>query len=774
MKNTLSLSILLLLTSTTLDAKNTAFQSNETTGKQQDSIFFAQKRKLLTATWSAPFSYNSIKSNHAPLGPYMGNGDIGIVCSTSPNGQTLHISKVDFVTDGWSNWAGSGPSALPVGGVSIQIEEQETTTGFCYEMDQLGNELRMTTATAQPIKMKSWVAVDENLIVTELKTTSSQPVRVHISTYADSTNASIYTRQARVDECVAQITRQTKTTDVRWISQAGISTVVLGASSKPRVVSTSKVEAFFTITVENPVYVVTCVSGGGMKNDAKLAQASQRLKTLDTESLTKVEQRKKAWWKDMWHRSYVETNDDLLNRHYLSSIYLLASAYNRHSPVCGGMYGVWNMDDDMMYHGDIHLNYNSQAGFYSVFSANRPEIAMPFFQFIESIVPDGKERAKNDLGILDPSLRGKSCRGVLFLVGGLGIGVPYNYYWKQTMNAPFNVPLFSWYYEYTGDVEFLRKRAYPFILECGNFYEDFMKKEKYGNTYRYTITTGAHEDSWDLNPPSDLAFVEQTFSLLLKYSKILGVDKSRRALWHDILTHLPTYKVVQPTKSPNKGLPVFAKNEEGWDSPSHMIQMHAVYPCEVLNIHSASKQLEIARNTIEYYQVSQNGFTETMNELGLSAFVMAARVNYNPELVVDKMKTLIARAKPNFLIVDGHHCTEKTTPIETINSMMLQAVDGVLYLFPSWIKSPASFTRLRTKGAFLVSADYDGSAVSNLTVYSEKGGVCKLKNPWQDFTLSIIETKNGRTTKIQSTVKDGIYTFSTRKGATYSFDLLKK
>lgn len=341
MNNTFLLYIFLLLTSTTLDAKDILFQSNGMEEKQKDSIFFAQKRKLLTATWNVPFSYKSIKSNHAPLGPYMGNGDIGIVCSTSSNGQTLHISKVDFVTDGWSNWAGSGPSALPVGGVSIQIEGQKSTTGFCYEMDQLGNELRMVTATDQPLKMRSWVAVDENLIVTELKTTSTKPIRVNVSTYADSTNATIYARHARVDEYVAQITRQTKTTDVRWISQAGISTLVLGVSSKPRVVSTSKVESSFTMTLENPVYIVTSVSGGGMKNDAKLAQVSRRLKTLDADSLTKVELRKKAWWQDMWNRSYVETNDDLLNRHYLSSIYLLASAYNRHSPTCGGMYGIW-------------------------------------------------------------------------------------------------------------------------------------------------------------------------------------------------------------------------------------------------------------------------------------------------------------------------------------------------------------------------------------------------------------------------------------------------
>lgn len=86
-----------------------------------DSLFFEQKRELLTATWKAPFSYSSIQSNQAPRGPYMGNGDVGVVTFTSDNSQTLKISKVDFVTDGWTDWAGSGPAALPIGGVSITV-----------------------------------------------------------------------------------------------------------------------------------------------------------------------------------------------------------------------------------------------------------------------------------------------------------------------------------------------------------------------------------------------------------------------------------------------------------------------------------------------------------------------------------------------------------------------------------------------------------------------------------------------------------------------------
>lgn len=740
--------------------------------EKKDSLFFESKKELMTAFWEEPFSWNAIRSNHAPLGPYMGNGDVGVVAFTSDNSQTLKISKVDFVTDGFSNWAGSGPSALPVGGVTLTVHSpvhagnysinRPDKTVFRYEMDQLNAELRMKTATDQPITMTSWMGMNENFIITELSTTSEKPVSVSVDTYADSRFA-YYKTTSSVVGPIAQVTRQTKTTETRWICCAGISTKIVGTEARLLQISDAMVRTDFKVSAENPVWVITFVSGGGKGNAPRLKEAASRLAAVDEADVNRIKVDKIAWWKDMWTRSYVETNDSLLNRQYLSSIYLLASAYNRRSLVSGGMYGVWNMDDEIMYHGDIHLNYNSQGGFYSAFSANRPEIALPFYKSLELLIPEGKRRAREEAGKVHKSLEGKSYRGILFPVGALGIGEFYNYYWQQTMDAPFNVPLFSWYYEYTGDKDFLRDHAYPYIRLCADFYEDYLVKEPYGDSYRYSITTGAHENSWDVNPSSDLAFVEQTFSLLLKYSDLLGVDKPRRKKWQDILNHLPTYKVIQPTKEPNEGLPVFAKNEDGWDLPNHVIQMHPVYPCEVLNLRSDSSALQIARNTLYYYEVSQKGFTESMNALGLSAYVMWARLGMDPNLLINSMKKLIEGTGRNFLIVDGHHCAEKTTVVETINSMMLQSVDNILYLFPCWTNQPASFTRLRAKGAFVVSADYDGSTVTDLEVHSERGGKCQLYAPALGEKIEVV--CSGKPVSVKR--KGNVFSFATQAGETY-------
>lgn len=727
-----------------------------------DKAFFRLHTPLLTASWNQPFDYESIKSNHAPLGPYLGNGDIGVVSHTTYNSQTLRISKVDFVTDGWNDWAGSGPAALPVGGITLHIGLPPEARHFSYTMNQRKAELQMDAGTSEPVRLKSWMSRKENIIVTEITTSSDRPVNFTLDTFADSVTDR-YTTTAVVRENMAQVTRRTYTKEVRWISQAAISTKITGVSASTTRCSDYKAQTRFTLRTGQTAFVVTYVSGGGMDDNARTTEAFSQLKKINRRQVRRLDKERSGWWDEMWNRSYVETYDTLLNRQYLASIYLLASAYSAHAPACGGMYGVWNMNDRMMYHGDIHLNYNSQGDFYSLFSANRPELALPFYRFLEKMIPEGRRRAREETGLVHPSLKGKACRGILFPVGALGIGVFYNYYWQQTVNAPFNVPLFSWYYEYTGDTAFLREHAYPYLRECGDFYEDFMQREPYAGSYRYTLTTGAHEGSWDLNPPSDLAFAEQTFRLLLKYSALLKTDTDRRNKWQDIVDHLPVYKTILPTRAPNEGKPVFAKNESGWDLPNHIIQMHSVYPCELIHLHSDSLLLETARNTIYYYSVSQKGFTECMNELGLSAFVMGARTGLAPGVLIDNMKRLIRQARPNYLITDGHHCLEKTAVVETINSMMLQSVEDIIHLFPCWPCQAASFKRLRAKGAFLISADTDGDTVKNLTLHSEQGNTCHLRNPWPGHALHV--TENGK--QLPVVTNGEICTFPTAPGKTY-------
>lgn len=59
--------------------------------------------------------------------------------------------------------------------------------------------------------------------------------------------------------------------------------------------------------------------------------------------------------------------------------------------------------------------------------------------------------------------------------------------------------------------------------------------------------------------------------------------------------------------------------------------------------------------------------------------------------------------------------------------------NGHIELFPTWPRDePASFTKLRAKGGFLVSANWNNVTLraENLTVVATSRTHCVIKNPW--------------------------------------------
>jgi len=65
--------------------------------------------------------------------------------------------------------------------------------------------------------------------------------------------------------------------------------------------------------------------------------------------------------------------------------------------------------------------------------------------------------------------------------------------------------------------------------------------------------------------------------------------------------------------------------------------------------------------------------------------------------------------------------------------MLLQSYSGTIRLFPAvpadW--NNISFKTLRAEGAFLVSAERKDGLAQSVTIISEKGGICRLENPFE-------------------------------------------
>jgi len=59
----------------------------------------------------------------------------------------------------------------------------------------------------------------------------------------------------------------------------------------------------------------------------------------------------------------------------------------------------------------------------------------------------------------------------------------------------------------------------------------------------------------------------------------------------------------------------------------------------------------------------------------------------------------------------------------------------------------------------------------NLSIFSEIGTTCKLKNPWAGTKLVVIETLGENSTIVSTYNYNDIYSFETKKGAVYTFNV---
>jgi len=123
---------------------------------------------------------------------------------------------------------------------------------------------------------------------------------------------------------------------------------------------------------------------------------------------------------------------------------------------------------------------------------------------------------------------------------------------------------------------------------------------------------------------------------------------------------------------------------------------------------------------------------------------------------------------------------------EFVNSMLMQSVtahDGsgevTTMVFPNWVLTEdAAFFQLRARGAFLISANFSSMAkqvVSPITVLSEAGQLCRLRNPWPGKPQNQVEVRDLSTGnnvevawRVTPAAHGDVMSFETRRGATYA------
>lgn len=664
-----------------------------------------------------------------------------------------------------------------------------------------------------PMQVESWMSATNNLFVMEITSLSEATeaeVTVDLEGYVNGGRPT--TAEAGGD--FMTVTRSTvgaRPADREsYTSKAVMTARLIGAEGSYTVQNDSTARLTFRLPAGEKVYIVTAVTGGGRTYDCRgklwegrvepTEEAAALLKSVASkEDVETLHEAHLAWWRDYWMQSYIvlDTSSaemEYLQKYYYAALYELGCGI-REGHIAAGLYGIWHTNDNPSWHSDYHLNYNFISAYYGLATANRVSMLRPAVEALMDYVPRGIENAASieqlravyspfvdeliERGQVDP--RKGIQDAILFpvAIGPYGMTLEHNAYHHETVNAPLSAYPLIEYYNFTRDETFMKDTLYVYLKYVLTFLEHWIVEED----GKYTLYAGYNEGSWAINPALELSAYKMCLAYGIQVSEALGVDADRRAVWQKIYDGLAD----QPTVSNYKGTgkTVLSLAEKEWQNQQwvpmatpvpgdgNCIPLEAVIPGEVFGYYSSDEELEILQNTVQVF--SENGaWTQINNFPKLAPVAVNVRYDCN-EIIQSLARAIRSQMQPNLMIDDGIHGIEKAGAIEAIQNMMLLSDKGVIKLFGNWpADKDGKFVRLRARGAFVLSAEYDGSAgeiLEGVTLYSEAGGTATVASLWAEGM--VIRDENGRRIEaVQGTApnheEEITYTFSTEAGKTYT------
>jgi hypothetical protein len=360
---------------------------------------------------------------------------------------------------------------------------------------------------------------------------------------------------------------------------------------------------------------------------------------------------------------------------------------------------------------------------------------------------------------------------------------------------------------YTGDEKFLKEVCTPWLRECSLFYLKYLKLGDDG--LWHMIPSNAAETWWKgKDPMTDMCGVRYCFEQVVKHGAEFGYEPELIAMVKDRLDKLapiPLGRLKERDVSPeeiaeykknfpkirlvrqihfdgvDREAPLFSAIADIGEYPSKSNfenpELYIVFPYARVGIDSPAADLQRGINTFKD--------RKSINSYGWSPDgVQAARLG-----LADTVDVILDHAKKQQTYPYGgwRNCANNlpgavtkgvtdTPQLDTagvnqtaIQEMLMQSHDlsteeklldgGPIRFLPGIRKTWSGSFRLRARGGFLVTCEFENGAVKRAEIQSERGRKLQVVNPFSNCAIRV----NG---KPQPAVKDRLIEMPTRAGET--------
>ncbi len=490
-------------------------------------------------------------------------------------------------------------------------------------------------------------------------------------------------------------------------------------------------------------------------------RAVQSLKEKDEENLKEQVE----WWKNYWERGFISVPNETLERQWYLEMYKFGAATRRKTPPIT-LQGPWTADDGKLppWKGDYHHDLNTELSYWPCYSGNRLEEGLGFLDWLwetRNNCVEWTQRFYRLPGMNVPMTADLENRQI----GG------WHQYTHSGTTASWLAHHFYLHWRYSMDRDFLRDRAYPYLRDVAVFLEAILGEDDSGLlTLDLSSSPEIHDnrlEAWFKTITNyDLALIRWTFEKSAELAKELELDDEVDR-WLAIHKRLPKIALSE------EGFILISQDEALEDSHRHHSHMMAIHPLGLINWDGGERDQRIIESSMK-----------EMDRLGTSQWTgysfswqgnLWARAK-NGERAVEFLE-IFAKA---FCLKNSFHCngdqsgegysnfTYRPFTLEGnfafaagVQEMLLQSYSGSIQIFPAipddW--AIASFKNLRAEGAFIVSAKREGRKIAEVAIHSERGGLCRVENPFGEDGFEVEGTNS-----TASVTEDGDIVIDTKEG----------
>jgi hypothetical protein len=339
------------------------------------------------------------------------------------------------------------------------------------------------------------------------------------------------------------------------------------------------------------------------------------------------------------------------------------------------------------------------------------------------------------------------------------------------------------YADFAGDDAYKNGTAYDFVRAVGDFLLSYATRNA-TDGYAHLLNTCAQEicgggPNFENDAHHDISFARTVLATMLRWSAALGRDADARPRWAALRDALPPYAAGVGADGSSVWLEA-ADTQAYWLSNARgypIVYTAALHPASDVSLSSPAADVERGCNTV--FAVANVSRWRPLNGLCM-AWPPATRCagRARAAVVLDGWEDALAAVMgANFYPdLDGGGI-EQAGATEAVNSALLQSQEGFLRLFPMVpMDETASFSTLRARGAFLVSARWARGAVVApvaITAAATTTRNCSFLAPWWPSATPPRVADAATNATVPSwpdagAAADGVFTFSAAPGGAYA------